>query len=551
VRPKTHLLGNTALELSSHQIQRWMNDCILGHEQCSNQSKATLPTRVLDLGNTNESIRLIETHELAGPYICLSHCWGGHSTILCTRETYAGYQDNVPWDTLPLLFQDTVKVCRMLDVRYLWIDKLCIIQHDADDWAREGSKMAQVFENSLLTIGAAISKGDTDSLFFEDKKRIASLRSHVGRMKDGATYTIYSRLSHRYHPANASTSGNISENYPLMSRAWVYQERLLAPRILYFGEELSWECRQASACECSEASQGIKFDHSSSLLPGCSTQKLHLHWQDIVQDFTSLQLSHEEDRLPAISGLAQQYQRRLESAYLAGLWEDNIVVDLLWHAFPEDGSGVERYKTKKPKKWRAPSWSWASIEGPVLFDRPYHVVASEANTESMRHWVEIISAECTPSSLDPTGTVAAGSIVIKGSGRLARLKHAEDCTGHDTRHFSVTHTCLDSVTLRSNFTVDGKQANVDYDLIAQGLMEANSDMSIYRLYIGGMSRTRRIFRPSEGHYRSASFFRTWSLLLHCVNGNTFERVGLQISDHVDGDEMKIRNGLEDCTITII
>jgi hypothetical protein len=149
VRPKTHLLGNTALELSSHQIQRWMNDCILGHEQCSNQSKATLPTRVLDLGNTNESIRLIETHELAGPYICLSHCWGGHSTILCTRETYAGYQDNVPWDTLPLLFQDTVKVCRMLDVRYLWIDKLCIIQHDADDWAREGSKMAQVFEGVI------------------------------------------------------------------------------------------------------------------------------------------------------------------------------------------------------------------------------------------------------------------------------------------------------------------------------------------------------------------------------------------------------------------
>jgi hypothetical protein len=169
----------------------------------------------------------------------------------------------------------------------------------------------------------------------------------------------------------------------------------------------------------------------------------------------------------------------------------------------------------------------------------------------MRHWVEIIFAECTSSSLDPTGTVAAGRIVIKGSGRLARLKHAEDCIEHDTRHFSVTHTGLDSVTLRSNFTVDGKQANVDYDLIAQGLMEANFDMSIYRLYIGGMSRTRRIFRPSEGDYISTSFFRTWSLLLHCVNGNVFERVGLLVSDHYNGDEMSIRNSLEECMITII
>ncbi|CAN9444236.1 unnamed protein product [Alternaria alternata] len=124
--------------------------------------------------------------------------------------------------------------------------------------------MAQVYENSLLTIGAAISKDDTDSLFFEDKKRTASLRSHVGRMKDGAAYTIYSRLSHRYHPTDGFTAGYLGENYPLMSRAWVYQERLLAPRILYFGEELSWECRQSSACECSEASQGIKSNHSSS-----------------------------------------------------------------------------------------------------------------------------------------------------------------------------------------------------------------------------------------------------------------------------------------------
>jgi hypothetical protein len=208
---------------------------------------------------------------------------------------------------------------------------------------------------------------------------------------------------------------------------------------------------------------------------------------------------------------------------------------------------VEQYYTKKPKKWRAPSWSWASIEGPVLFSRPCNVAALEANTKSMRHWVEIISAECVPSSLDPTGTVAAGNIVVKGSGHFARLKH----TGHKTRHFPVVHTGLDSVFLHSNFTVDGENACVDYDLVEQGLMEANSDMSIYRLYIGGLSRTQRMFRPPKGDHTSRSFFRTWSLLLHCINGNVFERVGLLMSDHPDGDESKIQNGLEDCMITII
>lgn len=93
--------------------------------------------------------------------------------------------------------------------------------------------MAQVFEGSLLTIGAAISKGDTDSLFFQDKKRTASMRAHVGQMEDGSSYTIYSRLSHRYHPADGFSMEETIQSHPLMTRAWVYQERLLAPRILY------------------------------------------------------------------------------------------------------------------------------------------------------------------------------------------------------------------------------------------------------------------------------------------------------------------------------
>jgi hypothetical protein len=439
----------------------------------------------------------------------------------------------------------------MLGVRYLWIDKLCIIQQDADDWAREGSKMAQVFEGSLLTIGAAISKGDKDSLFFQDKKRTASLRKHVVQMDDGSSYAIYSRLPHRYHPTDGFSLKGISEDYPLMERAWVYQEKLLAPRILYFGEELSWECREASACECSEARPGVKLNHSLSLLPGCSREELYLHWQDIIHDFTELQLSHEEDRLPAISGLAQQFQCRLRSPYLAGLWRDNMIADLLWHGWDGGRSGAERYPTKKPKEWRAPSWSWASVEGQILFNGPYRAATLEADTKNLRCWVEIISAECTPSSLDPTGTVATGSLVIRGSGHLARLKHTEVCTGHDTRHFSVKHTGLNSSSIRSNFTVGGEEAYVDYDLIDQGLMEANSDMSIYRLYLGGIFHTERTFRLSQGDYISTSFFKTWSLLLHCVNGNIFKRVGLLVSDHYNGDETSIWNGLENCMITII
>jgi hypothetical protein len=439
----------------------------------------------------------------------------------------------------------------MLGIQYLWIDKLCIIQHDEDDWAREGSKMAQIFEGSFLTIGAAVSRNDTESLFTQDERRSSSLESYVGQRKDGSSYTIYFRIPLDYHPANSTSSRPNCEKYPLLRRAWVYQERLLAPRVLYFGEELSWECRKASACECSGVSHGIKHGYSLSLLPGFPSEKLYLQWQEMVMEFTWLQLSHEEDRLPAFSGLAQQYQQRLKSVYLAGLWRENLFADLMWYAYPELGRERQRYSTKKPRKWRAPSWSWASVEGPILFSRACSNAAGEADTESITYPINITSAKCIPSSLDPLGIVAKGQLTIEGSGRPARLKHREKCAGHDTRHYSVNSTSPYSVTISSNFTVDGQEANVDYDLIEHGLMESNSDMSIYCLYICGMSYMHRMFSHSQADFILRPAYKTWSLLLHRVDDNIFERVGLLVSEHFDGGESRFRDSLSDCTITVV
>jgi hypothetical protein len=166
-------------------------------------------------------------------------------------------------------------------------------------------------------------------------------------------------------------------------------------------------------------------------------------------------------------------------------------------------------------------------------------------------WIEAMCAECATSSLDPMGTVATGSLVIKGSGQPARLKHRESCTGHVTRHFSVTHTSTNSLSIHSNFTVDGEDAHVDYDLIEHGLMKANSDLSIFCLYIGGTSITQQVFSLGQGDYIPHSFFRTWSLLLHCVDDKIYERVRLLVIDHFNSDESHLRDGLDDCMIIIV
>lgn len=415
--------------------------------------------------------------------------------------------------------------------------------------------MAQIFEGSFLTIAAAASKDDMGSLFCKDNIHSSSLKSHTGWTNDRSPYIIYSRIPFNYHPTDKSSMPYTRKNCTLVTRAWTYQERLLAPRILYFGEELTWECRERSACECSGAKRGTKYSHSLSLLPGCSSKKLHLQWQEMVEEFAWLQLSHEEDRLPALSGLAQQYQRRLKSEYLAGLWRENLVADLMWYAYPDFRTDAPQYSTQKPKKWRAPSWSWASLEGPIRFSKVCPMAKLEASTTDAISWVEIIAAECLASSLDPTGLVKKGQLIMKGHGPPARLRHREKCAGHETRHFTVKQTDINSFNIFPNFTVDGQQAYmeeayVDYDLIEHGLVEPNSDMSIYRLYIAGMSDTKRAFDRKQGNYVWEPVYRTWSLLLQGIDMEKFERVGFVVSEHSNtGDQL--RDGLHECKITLV
>jgi hypothetical protein len=118
---------------------------------------------------------------------------------------------------------------------------------------------------------------------------------------------------------------------PLLTRGWVYQERLLAPRVLHFAaEELIWECAESFCCECScIRSPSPKFTHANILRPGVPDQ-LALYWRRLVMAYSELGLTYSSDRLPALSGLAKQFLGLRKGPYLAGLWRDSFLSDLMW-----------------------------------------------------------------------------------------------------------------------------------------------------------------------------------------------------------------------------
>jgi len=119
-------------------------------------------------------------------------------------------------------------------------------------------------------------------------------------------------------------------------------------------------------------------------------------WQKVVEEYSILNLTLPSDKLPAIAGIARQLHPSIGCTYLAGIWGDGrIAGGLHWETV-----GTKR---KKPKIWRAPSWSWASVEGIVSF--PVGWVDQEYT---------VLKAVCTPLGPDQFGAVSDGYLTILG-----------------------------------------------------------------------------------------------------------------------------------------
>ena len=127
-------------------------------------------------------------------------------------------------------------------------------------------------------------------------------------------------------------------------------------------------------------------------------------------EFSWLRLTHETDHLPPLSGASMQFQMRLRRRYLVGLWENNLLEDLLWYAAPEHGREEQQYYTHRPSEWRSPSWSLASVEGPVQY-----IGNTNAWTSGMEYNAPVMTAECISVSTDPTRAILEGYLVIKGN----------------------------------------------------------------------------------------------------------------------------------------
>ena len=327
----------------------------------------------------------------SGQYICLSHCWGKcENKFLTTKASLEAHKVSIPVDQLPPSMQDAISVTRKFGVRYLWIDSLCIVQDNLEDWSHEAAQMASIYENAFLTIGATSTASDEESF-------LHPLRTHLKlRVKtlEGTLQDLYVQPAGRYRSLEP-------EYQPLLQRAWCYQERLLCQRMLHFTtKELWWECRSEFDCECGDRMSHFGRQDMLQEKPRIYTDMAEpQHWRQMVEHYSGLELTLEKDKLPAMSGSAQKVQESRKDKYLAGLWSRTLVDDLCWKSYSVKGQLQE---------WRAPSWSWASVNGQVNYLDQTH------GGQEIHVDIDVIACEVVPMLEDPLGGVKSGFLTIRG-----------------------------------------------------------------------------------------------------------------------------------------
>ncbi|TLD11687.1 hypothetical protein PspLS_11776 [Pyricularia sp. CBS 133598] len=462
-----------------------------------------VPSRLIDLGDSLDACpRLLvgiapaDYPKFAGVengYVTLSYCWGppkvARTQLKMTSRNLKSFRAGIPLETMSPVMRDAVTVCRALKVRYLWIDALCIMQNHQGDWEVQSSKMCEVYSQSRFTICAASSSScqegflaptpDRSGPYLQIDCTYHAATGEVGK-RAGASVDEPSStgnlLALRFEPGgkaamefkNALDRDLALPDCAWSGRGWTYQEKTLAPRKLIFGRSAvhfiddtmsvvteggRWHRITATYGYRGGTDPKVRANPITLLSDGGSHYR-PLKWQQVVEQYTEMQLSFHHDVFPALSGVAALFVHHApdssewgweQDEYLAGLWKMDLHCTLLWYSrdpecLPASGlrellgslrSLTGRYdidsagaalggKSAASSSFTAPTWSWASRKYAINF------AISNGNgrplcQQRFHMWPEydLIRADVRVRGVNPFGRLDAASLRV--AAKLLRL----------------------------------------------------------------------------------------------------------------------------------
>jgi hypothetical protein len=321
----------------------------------------------------------METNGQTGVYAALSYRWSTDSQITTTRLTLESNKKELDFGahTGTRTFHEAIAVCRRLEIPYLWIDALCIIQHDPtdalsnhDDWDKEAKDMGRVYGDCAITIAATGASNDSSNGLFGDRSAVSQFVEVPFRLEswDEPDGTFVVSLP----PEGFSAEVNASELY---TRGWVMQEWLLSHRYLHFGKtQWFWQCRhntmsEVAGFEDQESTIGSNFELGESESYLDNATKTVRRWMKIVEAYSRLNFTVNSDRFVAIHGIVSETAKSSGDKCVYGLWSRLLYVQLLWFIHKRDvgePSGNEPFPTSTHENYR-PTWSWQCTTRPISY----------------------------------------------------------------------------------------------------------------------------------------------------------------------------------------
>ncbi|KAK2598260.1 hypothetical protein N8I77_011684 [Diaporthe amygdali] len=459
--------GDTGSERSLQQVNDWVKECISTHELCG-EEQTRLPDRVLEITTVADGkpprVRLVENVGIEAPYVCLSHRWGP-STPSCRtlKSNLVEQKKNIEWSKLLKTFQDAALVTARLGLKYVWIDSLCIIQDSVDDWKAQAAQMCDIYRGAYVTVAASCSDDSTQGLF-----RKSSCCRTVKPQHQGPSYVVR-RIPE--HPTwDWVGIQQMKPELPLLTRSWVYQERLLSSRIAHFTRyEIMFECSRPgegpSYCECHNATGGAwggaaggygasdddmtklrKLHHAEALRASAATAAasssgdsggsdnidvVRKYWQKVLHEYSGYHITSTSDKLPALAGIARQYGTAHPELgdYVAGMWERTLVHDLMWFC-PKGDPNVRAMHLwrpphiPQPESGSFPTWSWIAAG--------QHVTTKSACPRVRPEDLRVVAYDFELSGPDEYGAIRNASLELEGfmaAGRLVLFDISELGTG--------------------------------------------------------------------------------------------------------------------------
>jgi hypothetical protein len=345
-------------------LRSWLQYCEKHHGDSCAIPRLPAPDHDIYLVDVEENCLVLAGSNSS--YIALSYVWGAIESAQTTEGnldslmTPGSLTNDSEGFSIPTTIRDAFRMVSLLGKRYLWVDRLSIVQ-DGRTKQLYLNSMASIFANACLTIVAAEGTdaahglrgigGSSSPRIFPHSQIDFEHRDWKARMLLQSPHHLHERI----------------ETETWRERGWTMQEEVFSRRILCMKGVVTWTCPCAVWSEARLDRFEPPYPETAGFVFAKEPQWPDLYsYFDLVRLFNRRKLTYDSDVMDAFAGIASLFCRQFLGGCLFGIPEFFFDFCIGWRSVGQMRRRTDCGTSSLGNK--LPSWSWVGWEGVVKWD---------------------------------------------------------------------------------------------------------------------------------------------------------------------------------------